>query len=327
MRGRQVRIVKNLKVNVLEKSHLIAEKSKVKYKVRNGAEDLVLKFVRVDARPREPSKENTILKESNEVTADVVGLTENVAKNINHCDIEESEREVVITIDDDSSDSETSVDPNLIERVSGKGLVNGTGSFDKGVNGAMHSSCIAMKGLNNSELKRLLSECEEKLENRKIKLADMEMKNAKKKLVIVKSEKKIKDLEGIVKIRDNEISNKNELISRLQNENDNLLSKLEASLEYVRKVPEILEAISNHSKSINLKVEDGENGNTDARNTYEEVVEMKEDIPDAISGETESLSEFLSMTAKVKKDTSDAFMNEKRGDMQEIYAVLMMLSR
>ena len=56
----------------------------------------------------------------------------------------------------------------------------------------MHSSCIAMNDLNNSDLKRLLSECEEKLENRKIKLADMEMKNAKKKLVIVKSEKKIK---------------------------------------------------------------------------------------------------------------------------------------
>ena len=44
----------------------------------------------------------------------------------------------------------------------------------------------------------------------------------------------------------------------------------------------------------------------------------EEDIPDVISGETESLSEFLSMTAEVKKDTSDAFMNEKRGDMQEI---------
>ena len=289
-----------------EKSQLIAEKNEIKYKVLDGAaEDLVLKFVRV---------ENMIPNESNEVTAPQQGFTENVVENINDGDIEETKFDV-ITIDDDTSDSETAVAPHLIQRVS---LVNGTGPFDKGEEGAMHS-CTAMNEVNISELKQLLRESEEKLENNKIKLADIERRNAKKKFVIMKGEKKIKDLEEIIKTRDSELSIKNEFISRLQKEKDNLLNNLKACLEYVSKVPEIFEGVSNQSISNNMKFEDGDNGNSDPRNTYEEVVEKKEETPDVLGGESVALSEFLSMIAKVKKHTSDVFKNEKRGDVQEIY--------
>ena len=288
-----------------EKSQLIAEKSKIKYKVLDGAaEDLVLKFVRV---------ENMIPNESNEVTAPQQGFTENVVENINDGDIEETKCDV-ITIDDDTSDSETAVAPHLIQRVS---LVNGTGPFDKGEEGAMHS-CAAMNEVNISELKQLLRESEEKLENNKIKLADIERRNAKKKFVIMKGEKKIKDLEEIIKTRESELTIKNEFISRLQKEKDNLLNNLKACLEYVSKVPEIFEGVSNQSISNNMKFEDGDNGNSDPRNTYEEVVEKKEETPDVHGGESVALSEFLSMIAKVKKDTSDVFKNEKRGDVQEV---------
>ena len=233
-----------------EKSQLIAEKNKIKYKVLDGAaEDLVLKFVRV---------ENTIPNESNEVTAPQQGFTENVVENINDGDIEETKCDV-ITIDDDTSDSETAVAPHLIQRVSGRGLVNGTGPFDKGEEGAMHS-CAAMNEVNISELKQLLRESEEKLENNKIKLADIERRNAKKKFVIMKGEKKIKDLEEIIKTRESELTIKNEFISRLQKEKDNLLNNLKACLEYVSKVPEIFEGVSNQSISNNMKFEDGDNG-------------------------------------------------------------------
>ena len=330
--GRQVKIVKNLKVNVLENSQKLLPSNLSKCKIfpkptnqpentLSDDEEVVMKPVRVDIRPlgkeftevgvfygsdlfpelSERIYENTIHQTSNEPEQpllDVSGFRKDDAENINDCDIDETESEIVIDIDD-SSESETVEESQVIQRISEKGLTSCTGTLEKEGNAAMK-----VKNFDTVELKGLLSESEEKLENRKMKitslkisLANMERKNAEKKLSIQKRDRKIRDLEEIIKIKDDELSSKNALILKLQKEN-NLLSKFKASLKPIEKVPGILEVISAGNpklKNTEIAVE----GTDVSANSCEEM-DMKENAPDAPRGETDPISEFLTLIAQVK---------------------------
>ena len=226
--GRQVKIVKNLKVNVLENSQKLLPSNLSKCKIfpkptnqpentLSDDEELVMKPVRVDIRPlgkeftevgvfygsdlfpdlSERIYENRIHQASNEPEQpllDVFGLRKDDAVNINDCDIDETESEIVDI--DDSSDSETVEESQVTQRISEKGLTSSNGTLEKEGNAA-----VKMKNFDTIELKGLLSESEEKLENRKMKitslkisLANMERKNAEKKLSIQKRDRKIRDL-------------------------------------------------------------------------------------------------------------------------------------
>ena len=130
----------------------------------------------------------------------------------------------------------------------------------------------------------------------------MEKKNAEKKLSIQKRDRKIRELEEIIKIKDDELNNKNALIFELQKKNG-LLSKFKASLKPIGKVPEIVNGNPDFLKAKNLQPTTGVGDIF--RNISEEVV-MVDDLPDdPSSGETNPVSEFLSMIAQVKRLARD----------------------
>ena len=130
----------------------------------------------------------------------------------------------------------------------------------------------------------------------------MEKKNAEKKLSIQKRDRKIRELEEIIKIKDGELDNKNALIFELQKKNG-LLSKFKASLKPIGKVPEIVNGNPDFLKAKNLQPTTGVGDIF--RNISEEVV-MVDDLPDdPSSGETDPVSEFLALIAQVKGLTGD----------------------
>merc|ERR1719402_198942 len=101
-------------------------------------------------------------------------------------------------------------------------------------------------------------------------LANMELKNAEKKLSIQKRDMKIRELEEMITTQENKLRIKNVAIFRLQKEND-LLRKSKASLKPIGKVPEIIKGISTD--------------NSEAKNTT--AMEDMEDVSRNISKEVE----------------------------------------
>jgi len=355
--GRRVKIVKNLKVNVLEKSQELLANNVNKYKVcpkpTNSPENIhsddhdnkfVIKPVRVDIKaldkkvtevgvfygscllvPGQTSRceEVTIQNETHESTQPTDVMGPGYEDDVVNIDTEETESEVVINIDD-SCDSEAVSDSLKIQKVDEGNKNESNVSSDLEENTALVDCDVF-------ELRKLLMESEEKLKNRrmkitslKISLANMEMKNAEKKLSIQKRDMKIRELEEMVKIQDNKLRTKNMLISRLQKENI-LLSKFKSSLKPVGKVPGIMKGISTNCEAKNTaateEVEDV------SRNVCKDV-DMAENIPDDLCGEIEGISEFLNMVAQVKKVSedvgnsrqvmSDASKNNESNDIVEI---------
>jgi len=330
--GHRVKIVRNLKVNVLEHSQELLANfvSKLSPKPTNSPENNLtddkeynIKPVRVDIGALEKKVtevgvfygycqllsghtrrcEEIIIEsethESAQPSDDVMGP--GYEDDIENIAIEETESEFVINIDD-SSDSETVSGSVEIQKLSDEGFVNKSNEsvYFKKKTELVDSDDVV-------QLKKYLKESEEKLKNRKIKitslkmsLANIEMKNAEKKLYIQKRDMKIRELEEMIKIQENKLRLKNVSIFRLQKEN-NFLRKFKASLKPVGKVPGIIQGIFDDCDAKNTKAS-GEMANV-SRNICEEV-EMKENIPDDL-GEIKPFYEFLSVVAQVKKGSED----------------------
>jgi len=112
-----------------------------------------------------------------------------------------------------------------------------------------------------------------------------------------------------IKIQDNKLRMKNMFIFRLQKEN-NLLSKFKASLKPVGGVPGVMmKGISAKCEAKNVTAT--EEMEDVSRNVCEEV-EVEENVPDELCGENETLSEFLSVVAQVKK------VSEYEGNSQQV---------
>jgi len=340
--GRRVKIVKNLKVNVLEKSQELLANNVNKYKVcpkptnspvnifsDDHDNEFVIKPVRVDIKALDKKVTEvgvfygSCLLVPTQAT-EVMGPCYEV--DIVNIDTEETESEVIINIDD-SCDSEAVSESLEIQKLDEGSINKSNGSSDLEENTALVDCGVV-------ELRKLLKESEEKLKNRKMKitnlkisLANLERKNAEKKLSIQKRDMKIRELEGMVKIQDHKLLVRNIFISRLQNEND-LLSKFKASLKPVGKVPGVMKGISTFSEAKNTTAtEEVEDVEDVSRNICEDV-EMGKNISDDICGEIESISEFLHMVAQVKnvpgdvgnshQVMSDASKNNESNDIVEI---------
>jgi len=342
--GRQVKIVKNLQVNVLETSEtLLANKfgqTDVISEPSENAEDEILsedkKFVikplRVDIKPLDEKckvgvcygshlfhniavrlEEKTIQKINHEPVQldDVKKLGEDELEIILDSDIEDTENEAVVNID-------TSSDPEII--------VEDTLEMQKDLENRSEKTAYFLdfeenlaKDCNINELKKLwkVSDAREKAQKKKILNLKTILANMEKKLSVQKRDIKIKELEETIKIKNIELVEKNAYISRLKEENDHLM-KFKCGYKLVKNDLEILSRRSYYSNEKNSQTTEG--------NIIEK--DIKESTSSDPTGKNaKSLSEFLSRIAEAKvvgdknnspRVSSKKSKNKADGDCVEI---------
>jgi len=185
---------------------------------------------------------------------------------------------------------DTSFDPEEIKEAhqiqSGFGKAN-----DKGERSYDSKDSRVLTDFHVVELKNLLNDSERKLKDRKMKttslklrLANIEMKNAEKKLSVQKRDRKIKDLEEIIKIKEVELVKKDAIISSLRKENEQL-RKSRAS--YIEAFNSSLNNSNGHEQSSLEPMKDNEDDNLTEENMSN----------DSTSETVESISAFLTKLA------------------------------
>jgi len=322
--GRQVKIVKNLKVNVLETSETLLAKKFIKTEViskpTNNSEEETLsddkKFVikpsRVDINPLNNKFNEVGVFYGSEQFHDIaVLLEERTIQNKNyqpvqHDDVKklgEDDMEIILDSDIEDTESEaiidndTSSDPEII-------VEEDTYKAQKVLENLRKNACFLDSEDNTAKvcdimrLRNFLKESEtrvrdhkSKIMNLKMSLASMEKKTAEKRLSVQKRDIKIRELEEAIKIKNVELFEKDVYISKLKEENDHLI-KFKSGFKLVKKELKTLSRRSHYSKV--KKPQSSE------RNIIEKEKNIESVSNDPTGENAESLSEFLSMITDVK---------------------------
>jgi len=234
-------------------------------------------------------------KEMNTVDSNVVSETDNIndTSQMGETDCES------VKIIDTSFDPEEVKEAHQLQRGSGKVTDKGDMSFDIKDNRVLTDFEIV-------ELKHLLNDSERKLKDRKMKttslklrLANIERKNAEKKLSVQKRDRKIKDLEEMIKIKDGELVKKDTIISNLRKENERLRKSRSGQHKSSNSRSNISNCIGQNSREP-LKINDDD-----------KVIE--ENLSSDSTIETvESISAFLTKLADTEGPTSPKQRNNKK---------------
>jgi len=321
LEGNQVKICWNLKVNVLEKADILLEK----FKSTEGMPDK-------HAKPGNLASDRKLIIKPTVVLKPLEKQFTKVGSFYHINDLQESSK---VTKENVSKESDSNPKPTVAEDVSSKDL----------------KSLAEKKDISSSDilaLKDLLSDSERKLRDRKMKitslkisLASMEKKNAEKKLSVQKRDRKIKELEEAMKIKDDaykrfkemhrshskenlrncqdslevkmldlelELSKKNASIVRLEEENRSLRKFKSMSRGFEKELASLKSKLTSPHHSQDKSSSDAEKSGKLITRDFEDESEVTiaENIQTESADETiESISSFLADIADTSAKSVD----------------------